>query len=174
MNKKIENIFNTILNFFPNGSATWSNLVATTCMQLTGISISAYRSRSRNRKSPPMSPVRKPSPADELHKNSISLARRRDNHVATGQTITSVRRRKASRSPINARKHTASPTPAIRRVFPKTRPDILPRSKRPPSPPPKVWISTSYLLSGQPTKTFIYSSRPIFAGSKNTLEQFGE
>lgn len=111
------------------------------------------RSRSRNHKSPPSSPVRKRSPVEIRRRSPVSpIQRGRRTPDAKRPRSPDIRRRprsppeppirRKSRSPpVIARKH-ISPSPPIRRVpapVPsKQRPGILPRSKRPPSPPPKV------------------------------------
>lgn len=108
------------------------------------------RSRSRNRKSP-SPPGRKRSPNDVRRRSPLSPAQRgsgrRTPDPKRPPRSPDVRRRPRSpppepprRSPGNQRKHT-SPSPTIRKAaapVTKQRPGILPRSKRPPSPPPKV------------------------------------
>lgn len=122
------------------------------------------RSRSRNRKTPPVSPVRRRSPTDRRRSpQSPVLARRRSPRSPDSRLRQrsppepqQIRRRPRSppepplrrksprspRSPVDNRRRTP-PSPVLRRRSPtnlKQRAAILPRSKRPPSPPPKVFI----------------------------------
>lgn len=83
------------------------------------------RSRSRNRKSPPTSPIRRPDIRRRSPQSPVQRARR------SPRSPPDVRRpRSPERRP---------PSPILKRRSPQIKQRaIIPRSKRPPSPPPKV------------------------------------
>lgn len=83
------------------------------------------RSRSRNRKSPPTSPIRR----QEMRRQS-PMQRRRSPRSPPDQM-------RRPRSP--ERRPRTPPSPVLKRRSPPMKQRaIIPRSKRPPSPPPKV------------------------------------
>lgn len=86
------------------------------------------RSRSRNRKSPPTSPIRR----QEMIRRQSPIQRRRSPRSPPDP----IRR---PRSP--ERRPRTPPSPVLKRRSPPIKQRaIIPRSKRPPSPPPKVQI----------------------------------
>lgn len=106
------------------------------------------RSRSRNRKISPSSPIRRRSPERRRSPKSPGLRHPRSPVLRRRPRSPPepVMRRKSPRSPRSptAVRRTSIPPPSSRRRSPppnsisKQRGSILSRSKRPPSPPPKV------------------------------------